>query len=123
VKSNKERTKELAEQAARWTQALVNTLDRVKTDTAKLERMRPDVTPIRECVLFAALPLGGSDFLRVLDAIAEAIERRANESKTKQIFNKSKNEQELTKLRTELTDAYNRFMVCHPPVIFAPLTS
>jgi hypothetical protein len=55
--------------------------------------------------------LGGSDFLRVLDAIAKAIERRANESKTKQILNKSRNEQELTKLRAELTDAYNRFMV------------
>jgi hypothetical protein len=50
VKTNKEQSKELAEQAARWTQSLVNALDEVKTDTTELERMRTDVNPIRECV-------------------------------------------------------------------------
>jgi hypothetical protein len=50
AKTNKEQSKELAEQAARWTQALVNALNDVKTDATELERMRPDVTPMRECV-------------------------------------------------------------------------
>jgi hypothetical protein len=58
VKTNKEKTKDLAEQAARWTQALANALDGVKTDTAKLERMRPDVAPIRECVLCTRVLVG-----------------------------------------------------------------
>jgi hypothetical protein len=52
VKTNKEQSRELAEQAARWTQALVNALNDVKTDATELERMRPDVTPIRECVSY-----------------------------------------------------------------------
>jgi hypothetical protein len=50
VKANKEQTKELAEQDARWTQILVNALDKVNTDTAALEHLRPDVPQIRESV-------------------------------------------------------------------------
>jgi hypothetical protein len=58
-----------------------------------------------------------SDCLRVLDTIARFVERRAKESKAKQVINKSKNEQELTKLRVGLDDAYNRFMVWSSPEV------
>jgi hypothetical protein len=50
VKTNKEQTKELAEKAARWTEALVNALVDIQTDTAKLERMQPKVASIHKCV-------------------------------------------------------------------------
>jgi hypothetical protein len=39
--------------------------------------------------------------------------RRARQSKATQMLNKSKNEEELTKLRGDLKDAYERFMVCY----------
>jgi hypothetical protein len=115
VKTNKEQTKELAEQAARWTQTLVNALDKVKTDTAELEHLRPNVTPIRECVCLVHCSLDEPDSFRALDAIAKAIERRANQSVAKQLISRSKNEQELAKLRANLRDAHERFMVRHPP--------
>jgi uncharacterized protein (DUF39 family) len=51
VKTNKEQTKDLAEHAARWTKAVVNSLDDAKTDVAELEHMRADITPILEYVL------------------------------------------------------------------------
>jgi uncharacterized protein (UPF0210 family) len=50
VKTNKEEVQKLAQQAAQWTEELAHAIDDVKTDTVELERLRPDVTPIRECV-------------------------------------------------------------------------
>jgi inorganic triphosphatase YgiF len=123
VGTNKVQTKELAEQAARWTQALVNALDNAKTDAAELQHMRPDVAPISECVLPIYVLSNVSDSLRVLDVIAEAIRRRAKQSLAKQMMNKAKNEDELTKLRDELKDAYERFMVCHLSKECTPLIS
>jgi hypothetical protein len=122
VKTNKEQTKELAEQAARWTQTLVNALDKVKTDTAELEHLHPNVTPMRECVSSFHCPLDEPDLFRALDAIAKAIERRAKQSVAKQLMNRSKNEEELAKLRANLKDAHERFMVRHPPNVRTLLT-
>jgi hypothetical protein len=123
VKTNKERTKELVEQAARWTQTLVNALDKPKTDgPAELVHLHPDVTPIRECVSSFHSFLDEPDPFRALDAIAKAIERRAKQSVAKQLMNKSKNEEELAKLRAKLKDAHERFMVRHPPNERMPLT-
>jgi hypothetical protein len=50
---------------------------------------------------------------RVLDTIAITMGRRAKQSKATQMLNKSKNEEELTKLKNDLKDAYERFMVRH----------
>jgi hypothetical protein len=122
VKMNKEQTKELAEQAAQWTQALVNALDKVKTDTAELEHLHPNVTPIRECVCSFHCSLDEPDSSRALDAIAKAIERRAKQSVAKRLMNRSKNEEELAKLRANLKDAHERFMVRHQPNERTPLT-
>jgi hypothetical protein len=41
VKTNKEQTKALAEQATRWLQTLVNSLDDAKADRSEMERMEP----------------------------------------------------------------------------------
>jgi hypothetical protein len=48
---------------------------------------------------------------RMLDTIATTMERRVRQSKATQMLNKSKNEEELTKLKNDLKDAYERFMV------------
>jgi hypothetical protein len=85
--------------------------------------MRPDVTPISECVLPIFVLSNVSDSLRVLDVIAEAIRRRAKQSLAKQMMNRSKNEDELAKLRDELKDDYERFMVCHLSKECTPLIS
>jgi hypothetical protein len=55
--------------------------------------------------------------------IAQALKRRAKQSLAKQMINKSKNEDELAKLRAELKDAYERFMVCHRSEGYTPLIS
>jgi hypothetical protein len=47
---------------------------------------------------------------RALTSIADAMEQRTKQGLAKQVFNRSKNEDELTKLRANLQDAYNRFM-------------
>jgi hypothetical protein len=43
-------TRDLAETAARWTEKLVNTLNDIKTDVSRLERLKEDVGMIYKCV-------------------------------------------------------------------------
>jgi hypothetical protein len=43
-------TKDLAETSARWTQKLVNTLNDIKADVPRLERLREDIEVIYKCV-------------------------------------------------------------------------
>jgi hypothetical protein len=100
----------------------VNALDKVKTDTAELQHLHPDVTSIRECVPSFHSFLDEPDSFRALVAIVKAIERRAKQSLAKQLMNKSKNEEELAKLRANLKDAHERFMVRHPPTERTSLT-
>jgi hypothetical protein len=51
---------------------------------------------------------------RALTSIASATEPRTKQSLAKQILHRSKNEDDLTKLRDDLEDAYKRFMARSP---------
>jgi hypothetical protein len=58
---NKDQMKEIAEQAAIWTQAFVNALDVIKTDTDELEYLRPDVAAICQYMRSICMNHGTTD--------------------------------------------------------------
>jgi hypothetical protein len=113
VKTNKDEAQKLAQQAAQWTEELAHAIDDVKTDTVELERLRPDVTPIRECVPLSLFPSNVTKSPSVLGAIAKAMELQTKQSLPRRLMDSSKNKEEVTELRAELKGAYIRFMVCH----------
>jgi hypothetical protein len=51
VKSNKQQTTALAEQATRWLQTLVNSLNDAKADRSEMERMEPYTNQMFQYVL------------------------------------------------------------------------
>jgi hypothetical protein len=56
VKSNKEKTQELAVQAARWLKTVVNVLQELglKADHTELDGLRPNMEDILKCVALQA---------------------------------------------------------------------
>jgi hypothetical protein len=113
VKTNKEEAEKLAQQAAQWTEDLAHAIDDVKADTAELERLRPDVTPIRECVSLFLCLWDVNNSHSVLGTIAKAMELHTKQSLPRRLMDSSKNKEELTELRSELKGAYIRFMACY----------
>jgi hypothetical protein len=57
VKSNKEQTKALAEQATRWLQTLVNALNDAKANRSEMERMEPYTDQMFQYALFSLVRL------------------------------------------------------------------
>jgi hypothetical protein len=53
--------KKIAEQAATWTQAFVNALDVIETDTNELEYLRPDVAAICQYMRSICMEHGTTD--------------------------------------------------------------
>jgi hypothetical protein len=113
VKNNKQEAHKLAEQAAQWTEDLARAVEHIKTDNAALERLRPDVAPIRECAPHSLCPLNAADSCSVLDAIVKAMELQKQQSFRKRLMDGSKNKEALADLRAQLKEVYERFMVCH----------
>jgi hypothetical protein len=91
VKTNKEEAQKLAQQAAQWTEELAHAINDVKTDTAELERLRPDVTPIRECVSLSLCSWDATDSHSVLGEIAKAMELQTKQSLPRRLIDSSKN--------------------------------
>jgi hypothetical protein len=111
VRTNKAQTKELAEDATRWLQTLVNSLNDAKADHAELTRMMPYTDEMFRCVLLSRASTVCNILVRVLDIIAGSTERRAKQGALKRALAKSKDTEELAQHRARLRGVYERFMV------------
>jgi hypothetical protein len=112
VKENKEQTKELADEATLWLEALVKALGGPGVDASEFERLLPDINQIVLYVNISRIPSLYLTQTRALDAIAKSTERRTQQGTASRWLNKTQNAEELTRLRDELKGAYDRFMVC-----------
>jgi hypothetical protein len=111
VRTNKSQTKELAEDATRWLQTLVNSLNDAKSDRAELTRMAPYTDEMFRCVLPTRASIICNILNRVLDTIAKSTERRAKQGALQRALAKSKDAEEVVQLRARLRGVYERFMV------------
>jgi hypothetical protein len=114
VKSNKEKTKELAVQATRWLDMIIKVLKELEltADHSELEGLRPNMEEIVRCVPplnMSALP----DLVcSALNAIVEFAAHSAKQGTVVQTIRKSQDEENLSKLRSTLENAFERFKVC-----------
>jgi hypothetical protein len=111
VKTNKEQTKALAEEATRWLQTLVNSLNDAKADRSEMARMEPYTNQMFQYAPGFACAAPLDIHYRVLNTIAKSTKRCANRGKAQRLLKKSQDAEELTQHRERLKDVYDRFMV------------
>jgi hypothetical protein len=114
VKSNKEKTKDLAEYAATLFKALNDRLDEMKDELTdrELERLGKQVETILE---YASAPLSciltNTHCSRVLTEIMNWTAQRAQQSRYRRTMRKADDSEDLGKMRQRLQDVYHGFMV------------
>jgi hypothetical protein len=112
VKSNKEKTKELAVQATRWLDTIVKDLKELKANHRELEGLRPNMEEIFECVsplidAYTYPKLVHSALITIVK-FAEHMKARGTLKRT---IRKAKDEEKLSTLRSTLEGAFERFKV------------
>jgi hypothetical protein len=109
VKTNREEAKELAEEAARWIRTIVTELQQAPDDM--LPNVRRSVEELYKWASRFTTNSRSRTFYRTLVDIADTMQRRATRSKITAILNKSKDAQELRRLRAQLKEVFERFLV------------
>jgi hypothetical protein len=113
VKSNKEKTKELAVQATRWLDMIVKELNELKLkDHSALESLRPNMEEILKCATSPTLSASHDLVCSALNAIVEFAAHSAKRGAIVRTIRKSKDEEKLSKMRNTLQEAFERFKVC-----------
>jgi hypothetical protein len=112
VKANKEKTKELAVQATRWLDTIIKELKELELkDHSALEGLRPNMEEILKCAASQTLSASHDLFCSALNAIVEFAAHSAKRGTVVRTIRKSKDEENLSQLRSTLEDAFERFKV------------
>jgi hypothetical protein len=112
VKSNKEKTKELAIQATRWLDTIVKELKELELkDHSALEGLRPNMEEIVKCVTLQNMSALHELVYSALNAIVEFAAHSAKRGTVVRTMRKSKDEENLSKLRDTLEEAFRRLKV------------
>jgi hypothetical protein len=110
VRKNKKDSKELAREAARWTQAFVTALS--KAPPAQLPELQNNIEEITRCVLSPLCRIALTvDECRALDAIVVSTKQRTKKNVLTAAFHKAKDAEEIQRDRDQLKGAFDRFVV------------
>jgi hypothetical protein len=111
VNINKENTRELAAEAARWTEALVKAL--AAAPPAHLPILQGHIEEMTKCVQRSLLSIMLKQNTRALKEIARSNKQRAKQTALNAVLHKSRDAEETQRMRTKLNSTYERFMVRH----------